>query len=182
MRYRDNQKARLYLAERVIQENKYPVSGKKLKPMTIAECQKFVDRVLRRKSIIKVYGYRSLVVVAGRGGGRAFGYRAISLGVWARQPVVILHEIAHHLAGFNAQHGPEFATVMLKLVRTVLGKEDYEKLLGSYAFRGVKIVGKSGKAQKARCPQSRKAWLEEETKKRKEWKERRKEILNEQIA
>lgn len=170
MRPRDNQKQRLYRAERILQDPK-----SSMKVMTIPECQKFVNRVLARKSIIKTYGKRYITVEYGKGGGRAsggfFSGRVIRLGVWARQPAVILHEITHHLAGFENQHGPEFATVMLDLVRRVLGKEAHEKLLASYAYQGVKVKGKSGKAQRARCPKSRKAWMEEQAKIDKHWKD-----------
>ena len=51
MKQRDNQKARVYKAERILQDHK-----SSMKPMTIGECQKFVNRVLARKAIIKIYG------------------------------------------------------------------------------------------------------------------------------
>jgi len=177
MKTRDNQKARVYRAERILQDHK-----SSMKPMTIPECQKFVNRVLARQSIIKTYGKRYIAVERGKGGGRASG-RVITLGVWARQPVVILHEIAHHLAGLDAEHGPQFTAVMLKLVRSVLGKEAHEKLLGSYAYHRVKVQGKGGKVAKARCPQSRKAWMEEQAKIDKHWKDlHRKRTEEEKVA
>ena len=179
MKHRDNQKARVYKAERILQDHK-----SSMKPMTIGECQKFVNRVLARKAIIKIYGKRYIAVEKGKGGGRASGSaysgRVITLGVWARQPVVILHEIAHHLAGLDAEHGPHYASVMLKLVRSVLGKEAYETLLGSYAYNRVRVEGKGGKIAKARCPQSRKAWMEEQSKIDKHWKDLHSKILKEE--
>lgn len=179
MKQRDNQKARVYKAERILQDHK-----SSMKPMTIGECQKFVNRVLARKAIIKIYGKRYIAVEKGKGGGRASGSaysgRVITLGVWARQPVVILHEIAHHLAGLDAEHGPHYASVMLKLVRSVLGKEAYETLLGSYAYNRVRVEGKGGKVAKARCPQSRKAWMEEQSKIDKHWKDLHSKILKEE--
>jgi hypothetical protein len=154
-----------------------------MEPMTISECQKFVNRVLARKATIKIYGKRYMAVERGKGGGQASGSaysgRVITLGVWARQPVVILHEITHHLAGLDAEHGPHFTAVMLKLVRSVLGKEAHEKLLGSYAYHRVRVEGKGGKVAKARCPQSRKAWMEEQSKIDKHWKDLRNKILEE---
>ena len=179
MKQRDNQKARVYKAERILQDHK-----SSMKPMTIGECQKFVNRVLARKAIIKIYGKRYIAVEKGKGGGRASGSaysgRVITLGVWARQPVVILHEIAHHLAGLDAEHGPHYASVMLKLVRSVLGREAYETLLGSYAYNRVRVEGKGGKVAKARCPQSRKAWMEEQSKIDKHWKDLHSKILKEE--
>lgn len=179
MKHRDNQKARVYKAERILQDHK-----SSMKPMTIGECQKFTNRVLARQAIIKSYGKRYIAVERGRGGGRASGTyysgRVITLGVWARQPVVILHEIAHHLAGLDAEHGPHFTAVMLKLVRAVLGKEAHEKLLGSYAYNRVRVEGKGGKVAKARCPKSRKAWMEEQAKIDKHWKDLHKKVLDEE--
>ena len=161
MKQRDNQRARVYKAERILQDHK-----SSMKPMTIDDCQKFVNRVLARKTIINIYGKRYIAVERGKGGGRASGTvysgRVITLGVWARQPVVILHEIAHHLAGLDAEHGPHFVSVMLKLVRSVLGKDAYETLLGSYAYNRVRVEGNGGKVAKARCPKSRKEWLEKQ--------------------
>jgi len=161
-RNRDNQRERVYRGERQsgLQYNKT-----NLEPLSIQECQKFVNRVIARKSVIKVYGKRRITVEAGRGGGRAFhdwSGRVISLGVWARQPIVLLHEISHHLAPNNVLHGPEFVEIMLKLTRQVLGKEAEEKLLASYALNGVRTCGTGGKVRKVRCPQSKKAWLEEQ--------------------
>lgn len=159
---RDNQRERVYRGER---QSGLQTSKSQLDPMTIRQCQKFIDKVLSRKSIIKVYGKRRVTVERGRGGGRAFydyGDRMISLGVWARQPIVLLHEIAHHLAPNNVQHGPEFVEIMLRITRQVLGKEAEEKLLASYALHGVRTCGKDGKPRKVRCPQSKKSWLEEQ--------------------
>jgi putative metallohydrolase (TIGR04338 family) len=179
MKTRDTQKARVYRAERILQDHK-----SSMKPMTITECQKFVNRVLARQLIIKSYGKRYIAVERGKGGGRASGTyysgRVITLGVWARQPAVILHEIAHHLAGLDAEHGPHYAAVMLKLVRAVLGKEAHEKLLGSYAYHRVRVEGKGGKVAKARCPKSRKAWIEEQVKLDKHRKDLHKNILSEE--
>jgi len=166
---RDKQRSRLYRAER---QCGLQVEKSKLEPMTIGECQKFVNKVLERKAVkdIKHLGKfhpvlnQGILVEAGKGGGYAtyrYGRRIISLGVWARQPFILLHEIAHHLAPSYVNHGPEFASIFLKLTRQVLGKEAEEKLLASYALNGVQVIGKNGKPRKARCPKSQKAWLEE---------------------
>lgn len=158
---RDNQKSRVYKAER---QTGFQIDKRKLEPMSIQECQKFVNKVLARKSITKVYGNKKITVVAGRNGALA-GYdwrgRYISAGVWARQPVILLHEIAHHLAPYHVVHGPEFATILAHLYRTILGKEYEERLLAAYALNGVRICGANNKPRKPRCPQSQKAWFEE---------------------
>lgn len=62
---------------------------------------------------------------------------------WALRESVILHECAHHLAGFVAQgqmqapHGPEFAACMLYLVRTVLGEQAELLLRTGYHEAGI---------------------------------------------
>ena len=84
------------------------------------------------------------------------------------------------MAGLDAEHGPHFTAVMLKLVRAVLGKEAHEKLLGSYAYNRVRVEGKGGKVAKARCPKSRKAWMEEQAKIDKHWKDLHKKVLDEE--
>jgi hypothetical protein len=158
---RDNQKSRVYRAER---QTEIFVAKNKLEPLTIKECQKFVNKVLARKAITKVYGKRMITVEAGRGGARAFHDwrgRVISAGVWARQPAVLLHEIAHHLAPYHAVHGPEFATILANLYRQILGKDAEEKLLASFALNGVQVCGANKKPRKARCPKSQKAWYDE---------------------
>ena len=156
-----DQAGRLYAAEEM--------SGIKYgDSMTLQECQKFVDKVLSRKYILEKHGIqaqRPILVLDGRGCRKAsatfrHGNRVIKLPRWARGKYVILHEVAHHLTDLNG-HRAEFASCLLDLVRHFLGKESADALQGAFHLRGVKVLGKTGTV-KARCPQSRKAWLEEQ--------------------
>ena len=148
------------------------------KPMTLKECQKFVDKVISRKYVLEKYGSqagRPIIVLDGRGRRRAcatfqYGRRAIKLPIWARTKYVILHEVAHHLTHLDG-HKAEFASCLLDLVRHFLGKESADALQGAFHLKGVKVVGKNG-AVKARCPQSRKDWVIAQKKHQKEFKEK----------
>lgn len=44
-------------------------------------------------------------------------------GRWAMRELVVLHEIAHHLAPFGDRHGPAFAETFVDLVGGVIGAE-----------------------------------------------------------
>jgi putative metallohydrolase (TIGR04338 family) len=146
--------------------------------LTLQECQKFVDKIISRKYVIEKYGIqaqRPIVVLDGRGRRKAcatiyYGKRAIKLPKWARGKYVILHEVAHHLTNLDG-HKPEFASCLLDLVRHFLGKESADALQGAYHYKGVKVVGKN-KPVKARCPESRKQWLEDRKKFDSELKEK----------
>jgi hypothetical protein len=158
-----DQAGRLYAAEEM--------SGIKYsEALTLQECQKFVDKIISRKYVIEKYGIqaqRPIVILDGRGRRKAcatiyYGKRAIKLPKWARGKYVILHEVAHHLTNLDG-HKAEFASCLLDLVRHFLGKESADALQGAYHYKGVKVIGKN-KPVKARCPESRKQWLEDRKK------------------
>jgi putative metallohydrolase (TIGR04338 family) len=165
-----DQARRLYAAEEL--------SGIKYgDALTLKECQQFVDKVINRKYVLDNYrSLRKVTVLDGRGRRSACATnhysegRAIKLPKWSRNKYVILHEVAHHLT-FLDGHKPEFASCLLDLVRHFLGKESADALQGAYYYKGVKVVGKR-KPVKARCPQSRKQWVEERKKIDAELKER----------
>jgi hypothetical protein len=163
-----DQAGRLYAAEEM--------SGIKYgDSMTLQECQKFVDKVTARKYVIENYGNATIMVLDGRGRRKACatysgGCKAIKLPRWARGKYVILHEVAHHLTDLNG-HKAEFASCLLDLVRHFLGKESADALQGAYYHKSVKVVGKNG-ATKARCPQSRRDWVEVQKIKDQELKEK----------
>jgi len=152
-----DQARRLYAAEEL--------SGIKYgDTMTLKECQKFVDKVMARKYVKANYRTLKITVLDGRGRRSAcatffHGGRAIKLPKWSRNKFVILHEVAHHLTHLDG-HRPVFASCLLDLVRHFMGKESADALQGAYFYKGVKILGKN-KPVKARCPQSRKAWVED---------------------
>jgi putative metallohydrolase (TIGR04338 family) len=78
--------------------------------VTVAECQKYVNKVLNSKAVLDMFSSKELhhgalvvTVLDGRGHRRATattdgrGGLVINLPKWARSKFVILHELAHHL-------------------------------------------------------------------------------------
>jgi putative metallohydrolase (TIGR04338 family) len=56
---------------------------------------------------------------------------------WALRELVVLHEIAHHLAGDGAPHGKEFVGTMAELAGLVMGPEARHVLRVVYSKEGV---------------------------------------------
>lgn len=56
---------------------------------------------------------------------------------WALRELVVLHEIAHHLAAGGAPHGPAFVGTMAELAGWVMGPEAGHVLRVVYAKQGV---------------------------------------------
>ena len=140
---RDSQKARVYAAERCMEVTHAELGYRHGKGwsnplMTLTECQQLVDTVLADKLVQQEFrsARTRINVEAGRGGWGSI--QRIQLGTWARQPHVVLHEVAHHLAGLHAAHGPEFVSVCLWLTQRFMGAEMGEQLRRSYAEHNVK--------------------------------------------
>ena len=162
---KNDQTQRLYKAENYIGN----ILEKK-EEWTLEECQKYVDKLLKKKRIQDNYPWAKnhKIFVTHGGTGRRMAYATfthrgptIKLPPWARNQYVVLHEVAHHLDCFEDGHTDSFATILLDLVRRELGKDKAELLQASYHLHGVKI--QSGKkVVKARCPQSKKEWVAEQ--------------------
>lgn len=56
---------------------------------------------------------------------------------WALRELVVLHELAHHLAGDGEPHGPGFVGTMTELTGWVMGPEAQHVLRVIYAKEGV---------------------------------------------
>ena len=150
---RDSQRSRVYAWERSI-----PGLHQWRGTMSLEESDALVRRVWRKER--GRYGLAKHpvpTVRAGRGGGSG-GYGNISLGRWARQPVVVLHELAHCLTlpkrqffreGFGAErrraeagHGPRFVGVAIGLYCRHLGC-DRDELLAAAEEHGVRVDTRS---------------------------------------
>ena len=58
---------------------------------------------------------------------------------WAMRELVVLHELAHHLAvGVGPAHGPEFISTFCELAAAVMGPEVGHVLRVGYAKEGVR--------------------------------------------
>lgn len=142
-RPRDNQRSRVYIWERLV----------------IPHDQRGVGRF---RTIDEVVGFARPIWRAERGRyGRAkvemplfqsssWGQRhalahddhRISLPLWARNPFVILHEMAHRLTPQDEAHGPRFVGVLIGLCARHLGL-DRDYLLALAQETGVKVHEKS---------------------------------------
>lgn len=126
MRDRDTQRQRVYDAENA--------SGLNPWQQTIpnADLQAWVDDVLDRRAIRSRWGVRKVRVELTHGrGAHAEGSHTIRASRMGRNEYVMLHEIAHTLTHGYAGHGPEYAGVLLFLVKTVMGREAHAALLAS---------------------------------------------------
>lgn len=178
-RRRDSQRQRVYDAEQRAWGWWYVPKSELL---TVKECQAFIDKILASKWLANQDDMRmqlSLVqrkggvaVIPGRGAanasvddryGESNGWLvrvsarpSISVGVQARQKVVLCHELAHILqpSGSTA-HGWEFCDVYLRLVRHFLGKESHDKLKAEFKAGGVRFT--KPRAKRQLTPQQREA-------------------------
>ena len=124
---RDTQRKRVYDAERAASEAHSGYYFKQTIPNE--QVQPWIDKVMRKAAIRKRWGDYRVTWEKSRGGGRTYGGGHIELGVGARNPWYILHEIAHCLSNRGASHGPEFVGVYRFLVRTVLGPDAAKALI-----------------------------------------------------
>ncbi|MGB7982633.1 MAG: TIGR04338 family metallohydrolase, partial [Candidatus Nanopelagicales bacterium] len=95
---------------------------------TLAGVQDYVDSVLAAAPTVARYPGRGPVQVQSRRGFRKATYSAGTINIpaadprgrWALSRAVVLHEVAHHLAGVPG-HGPEFRTALVHLYHLHLG-------------------------------------------------------------
>ena len=150
---RDNQKSRHYAAERflydagktVIKLNSKIVPDLTFnltKQSSIHDCQSYLDIICHQFWFRQRFGERKIYIEAGRNGGKAFGNR-ITLGTWARNEAIILHELAHCLAPRQTKHGAEFAGIFLFLVKNAFGADIAKQLRESYKTHRVKYNNKA---------------------------------------
>ena len=131
MQPRDTQRSRVYKAEHTIGTWKQEIPNNQL--------QAFVNAALDKRAIRSRWGARKVTVELGRNGG--IGWRdRISLGVKARNPHIICHELAHSLTPNEfADHGPEYCGVCLFIANVVIGPEFAKKLRASFKENKVKV-------------------------------------------
>lgn len=132
-RHRDNQRQRVYNAERVLIQLAAPLRE-------VRDIERYITKNMARKAILTRYpdASRSVNVRDGRGTRNAWAYgtHSISLPLWARNEAIVLHEMAHIIANRHFQghagHGWQFCAVMLDLVRFCMGTEAHATLMASY--------------------------------------------------
>jgi putative metallohydrolase (TIGR04338 family) len=142
-RPRDSQKSKVYAAERRIQRGDQGWSYQ--------ETQDFVDRITRTRWWLNRQGPPFVYVKDGRGTRWALAFdpyvtpkgeyrpATINLPRWARDPIVVLHELTHILTpATEAAHGETFCGTYLALVKRFMDIETRDALRQSFREHGVK--------------------------------------------
>lgn len=163
---RDSQRQRLYNAEQYVRSmldaadhmgsRTVNIHGSKIvlpierKFGDLSTVQSYIDRILNRPDIRRVFPDTSLREVHVRfRKGQGMAHYQYSKSVpeiaipipkhgqgWAMREVVVLHELAHHLAIGN-QHGEEFAGTLIYLVEEFIGPEVAFLLQDSFRVHSV---------------------------------------------
>ena len=110
--------------------------------------QRYVDDVLSLPAVRARWPALAPVAVRGRRGVTAAHYEwtpeAAVIAVpdrqsnWALRELVVLHELAHHVAQADPPHGPEFVAAFCELASAVMGDEVGYLLRVMYAKEGVR--------------------------------------------
>jgi putative metallohydrolase (TIGR04338 family) len=142
-RPRDSQKTRVYNAERALQCGD--------QGWTYRETQKYVNDITKTRWWQNRGGPPFVLVKDGRGTTWAKAWdpyttdkgedrpATISLPRWARDPVVVLHELSHILTpDTEAAHGPAYCANYLTLVKRFIGEEAHRTLRDSFKEHKVK--------------------------------------------
>lgn len=138
---RDYQRSKVYRAETATR-TKYMVNRYYL----IEECVEYLTVVL--ESIDFTGKSDTVVVKNGSRNALACIYDAnimVVLPMWARTPIVILHELAHHIvhrsypSGTVSWHGPEFCAVLAWLIKNFEPKF-YDSYIENLALQKAKIA------------------------------------------
>ena len=162
--HRDTQRSRLYKADDVLDGLRVSALAKRhltdsvkhsalrvirdgrMEPLyypSVESAQDYVDAVLASAWFRRRWGHKRIPVQHSHGHGSAAWYDgSISLSVQHRRwEATILHEIAHILTPHPyAHHGPEFAGVLLTLVKHVMGSEHAATLRESFKANRVRYA------------------------------------------
>lgn len=137
-RARDSQRKKVYSADREIPGTTINQLG------TNANTQAWVNEVINSRWFRSRWRI-SILVEPGRGASATSWHERITVGPKARNPWVVLHEVAHEIIWQDtkdgaslAAHGPEFAAIHLFLVGQVMGAQCAQQLRDAYAKHKVK--------------------------------------------
>ncbi|WNG82285.1 TIGR04338 family metallohydrolase [Mycobacterium sp. ITM-2016-00316] len=110
---------------------------------SVESVRRYVDDVLAMPAVRERWPGAGQLAVRARRGQTAAHYESGTIAVpagdstWALREMVVLHEIAHHLAGPGAPHGREFVGAMTELAGWVMGPEVQHVLRVIYSKEGV---------------------------------------------
>lgn len=158
MKIRDSQRSKVYEAERTAMRAYWSDPSNLL---SLQDCQELADVIMYDPWVRRRWPKASPIVkvVDPPKHRRAACARSISgqqilLPPWSRQAYLVIHELAHHLVGWqyhgrNPQpipaHGAEFASAVLELTERFMGKYHAKVLHDSFVKHKVRFRG--GKSQ-----------------------------------
>ena len=150
MSQRDNQRSKVYKAERLAW-SVYDADARK--PLTLLECQKIANAVARSMTKKRNWGTMACATPVKIGvhfiGGTGWGRRAvannrwrtgrmINLPEWGRTKAIVCHELAHHAAGLEHGHDGRFVSSFIQLTRRFIGPVEAEILKQAFLETRVK--------------------------------------------
>jgi putative metallohydrolase (TIGR04338 family) len=146
---RDSQKSRVYAAERAAFPDYFNRRSAMAGFHSVTECEIWVNRQLQkplvRRKLVEI-GIRSWpkpVRVTDSGGkGGASASRLLStiyVSGYYRNPVVLLHELAHLLTPSDPGHGWQYAQAYLTLIRWVMGAHAAKQLTAAFKAKRVRF-------------------------------------------
>lgn len=110
---------------------------------SVESVRRYVGEVMALPAVRERWPGAGPVAVRARRGQTAAHYESGTIAVpdrhstWALRELVVLHEMAHHLAGAGPSHGREFVAAMTELAGWVMGPEVQHVLRVVYAKEGV---------------------------------------------
>lgn len=160
---RDSQKGKLFAWERQFQEKseycRDTFRARCHNEMTLKDCETLAHKVCRH--------FKIKPVRVDHGGGRRCAYSyggKIALPKWARQPVVVLHEMAHEVhrflgrTGREAIHGREFLGIEMYLL-VKFGGFDLKELIRTANEVGLDFDSQNQVRKRIRENAERREWL-----------------------
>lgn len=115
---RDYQRSRVYAWER---ECLFPLYSNETN-LSLEDCYNIIKEAASKAFWVK-FRAGCISLSDGRGHRNAVSYGGtIALPRWARQTMVVLHELAHEICPSQEMHGPQFVHTYIRLVNLVTGR------------------------------------------------------------
>jgi len=120
--------------------------------LTLDECEKLANKMYKYglRYVKWSQPFKELTIADGRGRKHAGAYYSkIALPKWARNKLVVAHEVAHTLCPKDEKHRERFVFIYLVLVKRFC-KEYYVELCNNFNKNKVNTIDKKNKPTKVR--------------------------------
>jgi hypothetical protein len=120
--------------------------------LTLEECEKLANKMYKYglRYVKWKQPFKEITIADGRGRKHAGAYYSkIALPKWARNKLVVAHEVAHTLSPKDEKHQEKFVYIYLILVKRFC-KEYYIELCNNFNKNNVKTIDKNNKPTKVR--------------------------------